>query len=131
MVAKKDIVSGVIEYAEEEMLPKITDKTLAIVIYFFISQLKTKPKLADVFFENMLVKQLLPENNGMYDIEDFIKSIKTSIKKFGGSLTIAIPAIPLLSPSEKELRFGESDFDDMLDYIVDDEEEAEKEGADE
>lgn len=129
MVSKKDIIAGAVEYAEEEMLPKIKDKALAIVIFFFISQLKTKPNLADAFFDNTFVKQLLPEVNGMYDVEEFMKAVKASVKKFGGALSVTIPAIPLLSPSEKELKFVESDFDDLLDYIVDDDEQPDSEGA--
>lgn len=131
MVSKKDIISGAVDYAEEEMLPKIKDKALAIVIYFFISQLKSKPNLADVFFDNVFVKQLLPETNGMYDVEEFMKAVKTSVKKFGGALSVTIPAIPLLSPSEKELRFTEGDFDDLLDYIVGDDEDEKPESTEE
>ena len=119
MSTKKEIIDGVVEYAEKDLLPtlKTKDKMLSMVIYFLVTQLKLKPKIADIFFENSFVKMILPEDGETYDIDSFLKSIKESIKKFGGAISVTIPAIPLLSPAEKELRFGEDDIDAMLSYI--------------
>lgn len=120
MNTKKEIIDGVIEYAEKGLLPvlKGKDKALSMIIYFLITQLKIKPKLADIFFENPFVKMILPiEDDEMYDIDSFLKAIKESVKKYGGAIAVTIPPIPLLSPAEKELKFDESDIDTMLEYI--------------
>lgn len=120
MNTKKEIIDGVIEYAENDFLPvlKGKDKSLSMVIYFLITQLKLKPNLSDYFFENPFVKMVLPcENGEMYDVTAFLKSIKESIKKFGGAISISIPPIPLLSPAEKELKFDEDDIDALMTYI--------------
>ena len=131
MNTKKEIIEGVIEYAEKDLLPvlKGKDKALSMVIYFLVSQLKLKPKMADIFFENPFVKMILPVEDGeMYDIDSFLKSVKESVKKYGGAIAITIPPIPLLSPAEKELKFDESDIDAMLAYInPDDGSESEEE----
>lgn len=120
MNSKKEIVDGVITYAEKDLLPMLKgkDKALSMVIYFLLMQLKLKPGLADIFFENPFVKMILPtEEDGMYDIDSFMKSIRESVKKFGGTISVTIPAIPLLSPAEKELKFDEDDIDSMMSYI--------------
>ena len=126
MVQKQDIIDGVAKYAEEDIIPKIEEKGFSIGLSFFVSRLKSKKSIADIFFDNPIVQKILPEKDGLYEIEDLLSSLETAIKENGDELILKIPAIPIISPTEKELKFNSKDIRKILSNITKNNEESAK-----
>ena len=111
-VRKSQLVKGFLNYIENEVIPQVDDKTTQILASVAVKSVKANPAIADKFLENALVKPLLDENEDGYNIDTLFNAIGESISQYG-SFTVTIPAVPLLSPSEKIFSFKQSDFDEI------------------
>lgn len=116
-VTKQQIINGVVKYAKNEIINKIIDKPLKMIIATCISMMEVNPSVADVVFNNPMVCAILNENDGMYDIDGLIEVIGKTMDEYG-DFPVKIPAIKFISPSEKELTFGAGDIRKLKDYIV-------------
>lgn len=116
LVSKDAIVNGIMNYIDTEVTRVVTDSNLKFVLTALISAVEVNPRLVDTFFENELLKSVLKEENGSYDIETAEEILKKTIKECG-ALTIEIPSIPLLLPRPQELKFTSHDIDGMFRMI--------------
>lgn len=116
-VTKQQIINGVVKYAKNEIINKIIDKPLKMIIATCISMMEVNPSIADVVFNNPMICAILNENDGMYDIDGLIEVIGKTMDEYG-DFPVKIPAIKFISPSEKELTFGAVDIRKLKDYIV-------------
>lgn len=112
-VSKNQIVNGVISYVESEVIPQVDDKPTQIIVSIAVKAVQANSKLVDSIFENQLVKTLLDaDENGTYELDGIMKCIEDSLKQYG-AFPVNIPAIPLISNSEKTLAFSESDIGEI------------------
>ncbi len=112
-VTKNQIVNGVISYMESEVIPQVDDKPTQIFIAIAVKSVQANSKLVDSIFANQLVKTLLDaDENGTYELDGIMKSAEESLKQYG-AFPVIIPAIPLISNSEKTLAFSESDINEI------------------
>lgn len=114
MVTKQQIINGVIQYARNEVIDKITDRPLKMVLATGISMLEVNPSIADPVFRNSFISSL--EKDGAYDIEEICKILEKTMKTYG-DFPVIIPAIKFVSPAEKELVFGIDDIQKLKKYI--------------
>lgn len=113
---KQEIVTGIVRYAKNEIINKISDKPLKIIIATAVSMLETNPDIANNIFANPIVSSLLNENDGLYNIDAFETAIETAIREYG-DFPVQIPAIKFISPTEKQLTFTVSDISKLKEYI--------------
>lgn len=112
-VTKNQIVNGVISYVESEVIPQVDDKPTQIIVSIAVKSVQANSKLVDSIFESQLVKTLLDEDkDGTYELDGIMKCIEDSLKQYG-AFPVSIPAIPLISNSEKTLAFTESDISEI------------------
>lgn len=112
-VTKDQIVNGIIAYAENDVIPKIDDKSIQIIATIAVKSIQANAKLVDSIFENPTVKILLDcGEDGTYEIESLFRTIEDSVKQYG-PFPVELPQIPFVSPSEKTLSFTESDVSEM------------------
>ena len=117
-VTKGQILNGVIKYAKSEMIDKITDKPLKMMLAVSVSALEVNPSIADSIFNNSVVSKILSGSNGLYDIDSAFTIIEQTMTKYG-DFPITIPAIKFVSPTEKELTFSVADVAKLKKYIID------------
>ena len=115
-VSKNQLVSGATKFARNEIVNKIPDKNFKMVISMLVNLLEVKPELADEFLEPMADK------DGMYDIELLEMVLCKTMDEFG-DFPIVIPepknpALKLMFPAEKELRFSSDDVRRLKSYIM-------------
>ena len=110
MINKEQIVKGLTKYIEEEVIPVIEDKNLQIVLALGSEIVKTNDSLLDNVLKNQMVTALFPydEKEKTWDTKGF-KLLKDTLTKYG-SLTVTVPAIPFISPEEKQLKFSVKDI---------------------
>ena len=114
MVSKNQIINGLIKYAKNEIIDKITDRPLKMILATGISMLEVNPSIADPVFKNSFVSSL--EKEGMYDVDGICKIIENTMKEYG-DFPIIIPPIKFISPTEKELSFNAEDIMKLKKYI--------------
>lgn len=108
---KEDIVSGVIGYVKDEILPMMgRDRGLQIGLSVALNAVRANDALIDRVFDNAMVKALLTEDeDGLYDIDPLLDAIRQSIDQYG-EMPIEIPAIPLIAPHGATVTLKDSDI---------------------
>ena len=115
---RQQIINGTIKYMKEEVIAKITDRPLKMVIAFGVSMFEMNSNVANKFFENGIVSQILYKNDdGTYDIEKIIDTLEKTLGEYG-DFPITIPAIKFISPTEKILNFSRQDIKTLKNYII-------------
>ena len=111
MRATKDqIIQGIASYVETDVIPKLDDVGLKIVIDIAIQAMKANKKLADsILNSHPILKVMLKEDeSGTFDVDEVLGYVINSMKKYG-PYSIIIDKIPILSPTEKTLTFTDAD----------------------
>ena len=113
-VSKNQIVYGVTEYLQSEILPKMgDDRAVQIMLSIAINAAMGNNRLVSTVLDNELVRALLEDDgSGTYEIGGVIDAMRTAIEQYG-SFPVRVPAIPLLSPHEITLKLDASDVDAM------------------
>lgn len=111
-VNKEKIISGISDYIESNIIPAMADdRGMQIILYAAIKAVKNNDKLIDAILQNQIIKTLINDDgSGTYDIDMLLSYIKSAIDKFG-YFPIYIKPIPLISPTEKTLRFTSNDIE--------------------
>ena len=110
-MTREQILSGLEKYVVNDVISKIQDKALCIILDTALALLKRKPELLDKYLNTPLFKT----DNG-YDVDMMAETVKGSLKKLG-AFPVVIPAIPFVSPTEKILSFSADDIDNLVAYI--------------
>ena len=113
-VTKSQIVHGVTDYIQSDILPNLTNgRGLQIIVSIGANAIAANHKLVDVLFDNQMFRALLDDDgNGTYDISGLADAMSKSIEQYG-SFPVSIPAIPLVSPTEITLKLSADDVDAM------------------
>ena len=120
-VDKNRLISGIASFIEAEVIAKMTDdKATQVVLSVAVKAIRTNPDIADRILGNSIVQMVLGYENQdgkeSYDIDSMSGLISESITKYG-YFPVVLPAVPFISPREKELKFGPSDVDRLKRYI--------------
>lgn len=116
-VTKQQIISGIVKYTKNEVLNKIVDKPLKMIIATVVAMMETNPKILDNVFNNPMLSSMLYEEDGMYEIDELMEVVEDIMNEYG-EFHVTIPAIKFISPMEKELSFGASDIKKLREYIT-------------
>ena len=113
-VSKSQIVHGIADYIQGEILPKMADeKAVQIILSIAANAAMSNGKLVDSVLGNEIVRTLLEDDGtGTYDVGGIADAMRTAIEQYG-SFPVRVPAIPLLSPHEITLRLSAEDIDAM------------------
>lgn len=110
-VTRNQIINGIIDYIQREMLPKMDDdRALKILVSVGVNAVKANGKLIDKWLNNDIVRALIDDDgSGTYDIERLMDWIRMSVDEYG-AFPVSIPPIPLISPREITLRLSANDI---------------------
>ena len=113
-VTKSQIVHGVTDYIQSDILPNLANgRGLQIIVSIGANAIAANHKLVDVLFDNQMFRALLDDDgSGTYDISGLAEAMSKSIDQYG-SFPVNIPAIPLISPTEITLKLSADDVDAM------------------
>ncbi len=116
MISKKQLVNGITRFIESDLIPQIGDRNTKFVLAMAKDSLKENSDLADTFLESPLVKTLVSEQDGEYDVSHLSSILKSVLSEYQ-SFSVTIPKIPLFSPTEKVLKITADDIDKLMKYI--------------
>lgn len=113
-VTKNQIVKGVTDYVQNEILPKMeNDRAVQIILSIAANAALANGKMVDTVFSNDIVRSMLDDDgSGTYEINGIADAMIAAVQKYG-SFPVRIPAIPLVSPREITLSLNANDVDAM------------------
>lgn len=111
-VSKVQIVHGLTDYIQGEILPKMgDDKAVQIILSIAANAAIANNKIVDTVLGNEIIKALLEDDgSGTYEVGGIADAMQAAIKQYG-SFPVKIPAIPLISPHEMTLSLNADDVD--------------------
>ncbi len=120
-VDKNKLIAGFTTFIETEVIAKMTDdKAAQVVLSVAVKAIRVNPAIADKILGNGIVRMVLgyedQDGKESYDIDSMASMISESISKYG-YFPVVLPAVPFISPREKELKFGPADVDRLKRYI--------------
>lgn len=116
MVSRKVIVNAISKFITTDLIQGIDDMQVKFALSLVKQNLMDNPSVIDSIFENPFISSVVHEENGMYDIDDFVIMLKKVLSEYD-SYPITVPKIPLVLPTEKTIRIEISDIDKIMSYI--------------
>lgn len=117
MVTKKELLTGVIRYAKNEVIPHVSDRSLKMVLSAVLYAVDAKPDILDPFLNNAIVSAILQSENGlMYDTTVIFDVLDNLVKEYGG-IPIVIPPVKFITATETMLTFKEGDIEELKKYV--------------
>ena len=115
-VTRKKVLSGIVNFVKSEMINKITDRPLKMILAAGVSALEINPSIADSIFDNSFVSQILKDDGLTCDVDSAFEILEKTLTEYG-DFPVVIPAIKFISSVEKELTFTRQDIKKLKDYI--------------
>lgn len=116
-VTQAQITSGAANFLRSEIIPKIPDKGFRVVLETAAAMVEMSPRIVDQVFRSPMVALLIQGQDGLYDLEHLEAALTKAMETHGG-LTVTVPAIPLVSPTEKSMTFAAADIKSLMRYIT-------------
>lgn len=123
MVTKKELLTGVVKFVKNEVIPHIGDQSLKMVVSAGLYAIDAKPDIIDSFFSNPLVATILQVEDGKYDTELVFKVLDDLVAEYGG-IPITIPPIKFVTATENTLTFRSGDVARLKEYVLKEESDA-------
>ena len=119
-VSKAQIVRGMTDYIQGEILPKMgDDRAVQIILSIAVNAAAANEKMINSIMENGIIKALLDEDeSGTYELDGLMDAMRAAVDQYG-SFPLRVPPIPLLSPREITLKLDASDVDAIRRRIID------------
>ena len=113
-VTKSQIVHGVTDYVQSNILPQLGNgRAMQIIVSIGANAIAANHKLVDAVFDNQIVRAMLDDDgSGTYDLAGLVDAMTKSIQQYG-SFPVQVPSIPLISPVEFTLNLSADDVDAM------------------
>ena len=118
MHTKKEIADALIKFINNDLMGDIEDKHLKFSLCMAKKSLKENPDLLDHFLESPMVASVVKEQDGMYELETFAKTLKNVLNDYD-SYSITIPKIPMFAPKESVIKITAEDVDKIISYMGD------------
>ena len=117
MVTMKELLTGVIRYVKNEVIPHVSDRGLKMVLSAILYAVDAKPNIVDPFLNNAIVSAILQSENGlMYDTTVIFDVLGNLAKEYGG-IPIVIPPVKFITATETMLTFKEGDIEELKKYV--------------
>lgn len=120
MVSKKQMAEAIAKFINNDLIQGIEDKQLKFVLCLTKQSLMDNPDVIDRFLDNPMIVSVIYEEDGMYDIKDFVTMIKKVLDEYS-SYPISVPKVPLLLSHEKNIRINSADIDKIVSYLHEEE----------
>lgn len=116
-VTKDNLVKGLIKFINDDLIPQVGDRNKKFVLAMAKDSLRQNENLIDEFMQNPMVSTLVVKDGDEYDVTLLLTILKNTLTEYE-SLSVAIPRIPIFSPTEKLLKITVEDIEKLIKYIV-------------
>lgn len=116
MYSKKQIADAIVKFINTDLMSDIEDKHLKFTLCMAKKALHENPDVLDGFLDSPIVANVIKQQEGMYDIDLFAKTMKNVLSEYD-SYAIMIPKIPMFAPKENILKITATDVDKIISYL--------------
>lgn len=117
MVTKKKLLTAVIKFVKNEVIPHISEKPLKMILSAALYTVDSKPDIIDPFLNNPVVAAILQGKNGEYDT-DLIFGVLDSLVIEYGCIPVTIPPVKFITSTETTLTFYAADIEILKAYVT-------------
>lgn len=117
MVTKKKLLTSVIKFVKNEVIPHISEKPLKMILSAALYTVDSKPDIIDPFLNNPVVASILQGKNGEYDT-DLIFGVLDSLVIEYGCIPVTIPPVKFITSTETTLTFYAADIEILKAYVT-------------
>lgn len=117
MVTKKELLTAVIKFVKNEVIPHISEKPLKMILSAALYTVDSKPDIIDPFLNNPVVAAILQGKNGEYDT-DLIFGVLDSLVIEYGCIPVTIPPVKFITSTETTLTFYAADIEILKAYVT-------------
>ncbi len=116
MFSKREIADSIVKFISNDLLCDITSGQLKFVLCVAKKALHENPDILDGFLDSPIVANVIHEQDGEYDLDIFIKTLKNVLTEYE-TYSVVIPAIPMFAPKENVIRITANDIDKIMQYL--------------
>ena len=118
IVTIEKVRNGLTKYIEQDLTPVITDKGFQFAVTFISELIKQNGSIIEAYLKQPMISLLVPFNEEAkgYDISNLMTALRNTLNRCS-VLPVKIPAIPFISPEEKEIKFTSADIDRIEQYL--------------
>ena len=116
MYTKKQIADALVKFINNDLMNDIDDKHLKFSMSMSKKALKENPSVLDHFMKSPLVSSVIKEEDGMYDVEMFAKTLRNVLSEYD-SYSITVPKIPMFAPKDCVIKITAADVDKIISYL--------------
>ena len=117
MVTKKKLLTAIIKFVKNEVIPHISEKPLKMVLSAAIYTVDSKPDIIDPFLNNPVVAAILQGDSGEYDTALLFGVLDSLVTEYGG-IPVTIPPIKFITSTETTLTFYSGDVEKLKWYVM-------------
>lgn len=107
---KRQLVNGAAAFVLNDVVPAINDNSFKVIVVACATLMQRSEPAVDKILNSGIVKILLPESGGKYDLDAAFAALRDAIAQ-SGSFTLTIDPIPLVMKQERTLTFTAADVD--------------------
>ena len=116
MYTKKELADAIVKFINNDILADIDDRHLKFTLCMSKKALHEDPDLLDGFLYSPIVGSVIKEEDGMYDVDMFARTMKNVLSEYD-SYAIQIPKIPMFAPKEHAIKITAADVDKIVSYL--------------
>ena len=117
MYTKKQIADALAKFIHNDLINDIDDRHLKFSLTMAKKALRENPDLLDHFLASPIVSSVVKEQDGMYDVDVFAKTLKNVLNEYE-SYSVIIPKIPVFAPKDSVLKITSADVDKIIGYLA-------------
>ena len=117
MITKKELLTAIIKFIKNEIIPHVSEKPLKIVLSAALYTVDSRPDIIDPVLNNSVVSAILQGENGEYDTSLIFAVLDSLVKEYGG-IPVTIPRIKLVTSTETTLTFYSGDVEKLKEYVM-------------
>lgn len=117
MVTKKKLLTAVIKFVKNEVIPHISEKPLKMILSAALYTVDSKPDIIDPFLNNPVVAAILQGKNGEYDTYLIFGVLDSLVIEYG-CIPVTIPPVKFITSTETTLTFYAADIEILKAYVT-------------
>lgn len=118
MTTKRQILRGIADYLETELIPGLAeDRGVQVLANTVLGLARSDVTIVDRLINHPWIKMLIREDeDGNIDLDPLLANLKESIEKYK-YLPVTIPVVPFLTTTEKQIKFDLDDVQKLEKYL--------------
>ena len=114
-VTKAQMATGVAKFIKNEIIPNVDENIMKVRFGIAAGAVESDTKIVDKLVDGTMLSALIKTDSG-YNMELLKRHAIPALEQYG-AITITIPPVKFISPTEKVMQFNGEDIKKLVDYV--------------